>query len=88
MKNPYAIARGDWRTGSTRPAAKEVHFSEDQVTKRRCFGESRLRSADLNPTPRGWGSGPIRTGFAQFARQGSLGLVRLLCLSPSLHLCY
>ena len=83
-KNPYAIARGDWRTGSIGPGAKEVHSLEDQVFKWRGWEVTRLRTADLSPVLRGWGESPIRRLFAQFARSGALGLVRLLCPSLSL----
>ena len=60
---------------------------EGQVIKWKGSGITRLRNAELNPVLRGWGSGPNRKLFAQFARQDSLGLVRLLCQSLSLLLC-
>ena len=50
---------------------------EGQVIKRRGLEIARLRPANLNPVLRGWGSGPNRRVFAQFAREDALGLVHL-----------
>jgi hypothetical protein len=57
---------------------------EDQVFKWRGLEITRLRTADLSPVLRDWGMSPIRKLLAQFARSGSLGLVRLLCQRLSL----
>jgi hypothetical protein len=53
------------------------------VIKRRGLEIARLRAANLNPVLRGWGSGPNRRFFAQFAREDALGLVHLFHQSPS-----